>query len=88
MTSSEIKRAHKAYTQKCGEMNPERLLTLDAFRGRLAAFWAAIDPWITGEGSKESSVRKFSKSIGMKTWQGRAVFRAMFDVLDSIHPIT
>lgn len=88
MTAAEIKKAHTAYTEKFGVQNPERLLTLDVFRGRLDAFIAVIDPWVTGEGSKESSVRKFSKAIGKGTREGRAVFRAMFDVVDSIHPIT
>jgi hypothetical protein len=88
MTQAELKRAWKAYTDGCGSLNPERTITLDQFKERFAAFDAVIDPWITGEGSKESSVRKFAKSLGLKTWQGRAIFRAMFDVIDSIHPIT
>lgn len=88
MTQAELERAWKDYTRGCGSLNPEHSITLDQFKERVAAFKAVIDPWVTGEGSKESSIRNFAKAVGVKTWQGRAMFAALFRVIDSIHPIT
>ena len=86
MTDREMKRAHKTYVARWGTLHPERSITLDQFRERFAAFESVIDPWITGEGSREGAIRKFAKLLGMKTYVGRSVFAALFDVVDAIHP--
>lgn len=88
MTAAETKRAYKAYVAGWGTLHPERQVTMEQFAERLKQFEAVIDPWITGEGSRESSIRKFSKALGMKTYMGRSVFAAVFGVVDAIHPVS
>lgn len=88
MTDAEMSAAYADYVSRWGTLHPEKQITLDQFRQRFAAFEAVIDPWITGLGSRESSIRKFAKTLGVKTYVGRSMFAVLFDVVDAIHPVT
>ena len=88
MNDADTKKIYQNYLDLWGTQHPDKKITLDDFRVRLAAFESVIDPWITGEGSKEGAVRKFSKALGVKTYVGRMVFRVMFDAVDQVHPVT
>lgn len=88
MTDAEMSTAYADYVSRWGTLHPEKSITLDQFRQRFAAFESVIDPWITGEGSREGAIRRFSKALGVKTYAGRMVFRVLFDVVDAIHPVT
>lgn len=87
-SDKQIASLHAAYCGMHGTKHPERAIDEATFRTRLASFESLIDPWITGEGSRESSVRKWCKDAGLKTAAGRGSFSALFSLVDAIHPIT
>lgn len=87
-TDSQIADMYTDYIARHGTKHPERGISEEQFRVRLAEFEKRIDPWITGEGSKESAVRQWCKAVGVPISRGRGSFSAMFAVVDAIHPVT
>jgi hypothetical protein len=87
-SDEQIAHLHAAYCGMHGTKHPERGIDLATFQERLKSFESLIDPWITGEGSRESSVRKWCKDAGLKTAAGRGSFSTLFSLVDAIHPVT
>jgi hypothetical protein len=87
-TDKQITAMHGLYVRKHGTKHPEHGISVEDFRKRLELFESLIDPWITGEGSRESSVRKWCKGSGLSTAAGRGSFNVLFQIVDSIHPVT
>ncbi len=88
LDAKQTQAAYQEYTSRWGTLAPERSITEEQFRQRLDAFASVIDPWVTGEGSKEAAVRRFAKAIGVKTSVGRVVFHALFTVIDKQSPVS
>jgi hypothetical protein len=87
-TEKQLAQMHKDYTGMHGHKHPEHGIDLATFRQRLESFESVIDPWVTGEGSRESSVRKWCKANGLKTSAGRGSFGVLFRLVDAIHAIS
>ena len=84
----QIEQMHTQYQEQHGTQHPERQIDLATFKKRLDTFESVIDPWITGEGSREGSIRRWCKANSVKLCQGRGSFTVLFKIVDQYQPIT
>lgn len=87
-TDEQIAEMHRGYLARHGAKHPERGITEEQFRFRLAEFEKLIDPWILGGGCEHGSAHKWCKSVGLPARVGLGSFWSMFAVVDAIHPVT
>jgi hypothetical protein len=87
-TDEQLAQMHADYCARHGTRHPERGIDFATFQKRLVSFDSLIDPWITGEGSRESSIRKWCKQAGMTTAAGRGSFTVLFHLVDAIHSVS
>ena len=84
----QIEQMHTQYQEQHGTQHPERQIDLATFKFRLWSFESVIDPWVTGEGSRERSIRDWCKANSVKLCQGRGSFTVLFRIVDQYQPIT
>ena len=84
----QIEQMHTQYQEQHGTQHPERQIDLATFKKRLDTFESVIDPWITGKGSREGSIRRWCKANSMSVHEGRGSFTVLFRIVDQYQPIT
>jgi hypothetical protein len=87
-TKKQLSDMHADYKSWHGPKHPEGIIDLATFRQRLKSFESVIEPWITGEGSREEAIRDWCNANGMSPSAGIRSFTVLFQLVDAIHAIS
>jgi hypothetical protein len=87
-TKKQLSDMHADYKSWHGPKHPEGIIDLATFRQRLKSFESVIEPWITGEGSRDESVKDWCNANGLSGADGHPSFGVLFQLVDAIHAIS